>query len=84
MTKKAPDKPSFWFPSLLASSNNLETNSWFNILETKNNKIKKVILEDTNYKVNYLKKQLKYQFILIIFNKKKYKNGLKILLKHII
>lgn len=56
MTKKAPDKnPSFWFPSLLASANNLETNSWFNILETKNNKIKKVILEDTNYKVNYLK-----------------------------
>jgi len=56
MTKKAPDKKtSFWFPSLLASANNLETNSWFNILETKNNKIKKVILEDTNYKVNYLK-----------------------------
>ena len=56
MIKKPPDKKSkFWFPSLLASSNTIETNSWFNILQIKNDKNKNQILEDTNYKVNYLK-----------------------------
>ena len=50
MTKKPPDKKaSFWFPSLLASSNTIETNSWFNILETKNSNIKNHNLQDTNF-----------------------------------
>ena len=56
MTKKPPDKKApFWFPSLLASSNTIESNSWFNILETKNSNIKNHNLQDTNYKVNYIK-----------------------------
>ena len=58
MSKKPPDKKNtsaFWFPSLLASSNNLETNSWFNMKAIKNKQIQNTNLEDTNYKVNYLK-----------------------------
>ena len=32
--KKPPDK--LWFPTLLHSANNIDTNSWFNILQSKN------------------------------------------------
>ena len=56
MAKKPPDKKaSFWFPSLLASSNTIETNSWFNILETKNSNIK-------NHKQKYNRKNYSDRF----------------------
>jgi len=33
-SKKPPDK--LWFPSLLQVANNIDTNSWFNILQKSN------------------------------------------------
>lgn len=58
MVKKPPDNKintNFWFPSLLACSNNIESHSWFNIKEIPNQNIANPVLLDTNYKVNYLK-----------------------------
>lgn len=38
--KKPPDKDTFWFPTLLQTANNIDTDSWFNILQKNNpNKI---------------------------------------------
>ena len=41
MVRKPPDinyNSKYWFPSLLASSNTIESHSWFNIKEIKNEK----------------------------------------------
>jgi hypothetical protein len=43
--KKEPDK--FWFPTLLQTSNNISSNSWFNIIEKCNpnqQKLKMILL----------------------------------------
>jgi hypothetical protein len=42
--KKPPDK--LWFPTLLQVSNNIDTNSWFNMLQ-KNNPNKQNLQKDT-------------------------------------
>lgn len=52
-TKKPPDK--FWYPTLLEVANEINTNSWFNIKEIKNIKIKKSNLITNNSRIEYLK-----------------------------
>lgn len=52
--KKQPDK--FWFPSLLQTANNINSNSWFDIKEIKNNTVRHTLIH-RKYpeKVDYLK-----------------------------
>ena len=44
--KEPPDIS--WFPTLLQSSNNIKTNSWFNILQKNNPNIKNTNLSIIN------------------------------------
>ena len=49
--KKPPDN--LWFPSLLQSSNNVNSNSWFNILQKNNNNSE--IINKTTINTTYTK-----------------------------
>ena len=49
--KKPPDK--LWFPTLLQVSNNVDTNSWFNMKQKLNPN--KISPEKENIKTNYIK-----------------------------
>ena len=49
--KKPPDKNTLWFPSLLQTANNIDSHSWFNMLEKRNSNVQSNVLNkiDTLY-----------------------------------
>lgn len=51
--KKPPDK--IWYPTLLQVANGINTNSWFNMNEINNNKLKKNTLDKECKRIEYLK-----------------------------